>query len=109
MKKDIHPTQNKITATCFCGNGKYEILSTLKEDISLEVCAKCHPFFTGEQRIMDRAGRVEKFQKRFGKKLVSDSPANAPAAAPAKDSVAAPASTPTEAPAETATDSAPAS
>lgn len=101
MKKDIHPTQNKITATCSCGNGKYEILSTLKEDISLEVCAKCHPFFTGEQRIMDKAGRVEKFQKRFGKKLVSDSPAEAPAAVSAIP--------PTEAPAEAVTDSAPAS
>ena len=73
MKKDIHPTLNKITATCFCGNGKYELYSTLKEDISLEVCAKCHPFYTGQQKIIDRAGRVEKFQKRFGKKLATGS------------------------------------
>ena len=71
MKKDIHPQYNKVTATCFCGNGSYELYSTLKEDITLEICAKCHPFYTGEQKIVDRAGRVEKFQKRFGKKLVT--------------------------------------
>lgn len=72
MKKDIHPSYQKITAHCACGSGhKYEIYSTLKEDITLEVCARCHPFYTGEQRIIDKTGRVEKFQKRFGKGLIN--------------------------------------
>lgn len=72
MNKDIHPAYNKITAHCACGTKhKYEIYSTLKEDITLEVCARCHPFYTGEQRLIDKTGRVEKFQKRFGKGFIN--------------------------------------
>jgi len=70
MKKDIHPPYQKITALCACDH-KYEIYSTLKEDITLEICARCHPFYTGEQKIIDKTGRVEKFQKRFGKGLIN--------------------------------------
>lgn len=72
MKKEGHPEYHKITATCACSpDSKYEVYSTLKEDISLEVCAKCHPFYTGQQKIIDKGGRVEKFQKRFGKGLLT--------------------------------------
>ncbi|MCY4130703.1 MAG: 50S ribosomal protein L31 [Gammaproteobacteria bacterium] len=65
MKPDIHPDYHPITATCSCGN-TFETRSTLKEDIHLDICAKCHPFYTGQQKIVDRAGRVERFQKRYG-------------------------------------------
>ena len=53
-----------MTATCSCGN-VYETRSTLGEDIHLEVCAKCHPFYTGTQKIVDSGGRVEAFRKRY--------------------------------------------
>ncbi len=63
MKKDIHPKINKIVAQCACG-AQYEI-ETTKASLTLEVCAKCHPFFTGKQKLLDTAGRVEKFKKRY--------------------------------------------
>ncbi len=63
MKKDIHPTYNPvITASCVCGNA-FTVGSTLKA-INVEVCSNCHPFYTGEERIVDTAGRVEKFKAR---------------------------------------------
>ena len=65
MKKDIHPKYEEITASCSCGN-VMKIRSTVGHDLNLDVCSKCHPFFTGEQRFVDTAGRVDKFQKRFG-------------------------------------------
>lgn len=65
MKPDIHPEYNAITATCSCGN-VFKTRSTLKEDIHLDICSKCHPFYTGQQKIVDRGGRVERFQKRYG-------------------------------------------
>ncbi|MFI3255849.1 MAG: 50S ribosomal protein L31 [Psittacicella sp.] len=64
MKAGIHPNKTLITATCSCGN-KIEFSSTLGHDISLDVCGKCHPFYTGKQRILDTGGRVDKFNKRF--------------------------------------------
>ena len=67
MKKDIHPTYNEITATCSCGN-TFQVKSTLKEDLSIEVCSACHPFYTGQQKIVDTAGRVDKFRRRYGAK-----------------------------------------
>ena len=67
MKKEIHPTYNKITATCSCGN-VMELNSTLKNDISVEICSNCHPFYTGQQKIVDTGGRVQRFEKKFGKK-----------------------------------------
>lgn len=66
MKKDIHPNYNKITATCICG-AEVEIGST-KKDIRVEICSNCHPFYTGNQKIIDSEGRVDRFQKRYGKK-----------------------------------------
>jgi large subunit ribosomal protein L31 len=67
VKKDIHPTYNEITVTCSCGN-IFQTKSTLKEDLSIEVCSACHPFYTGQQKIIDTAGRVDKFRQRYGTK-----------------------------------------
>tara|TARA_B100000809_G_C15093284_1_gene514037 strand:+ start:1535 stop:1750 length:216 start_codon:yes stop_codon:yes gene_type:complete len=66
MQKDIHPTYKKIKAVCSCGN-TFETRSTLgKEIMNLDVCSKCHPFYTGKHKIMDTAGRVDKFKKKYG-------------------------------------------
>ena len=65
MKTDIHPTNHRITITCACGNG-FESLST-KEAIAVEICSKCHPFFTGKQKLVDTARRVEKFEEKAKK------------------------------------------
>jgi large subunit ribosomal protein L31 len=64
MKQDIHPEYNETTISCMCG-ATYHTRSTSK-DIQVGICAACHPFFTGEQRFVDTAGRVEKFAKRYG-------------------------------------------
>ena len=64
MKEKIHPKYMQATVTCACGNS-FTTGST-KPVLKVEVCSKCHPFFTGEQRIMDTAGRVERFKRRFG-------------------------------------------
>lgn len=64
MKKDIHPIYNTISAVCSCGN-IICIRSTLKDNISLDVCNMCHPFYTGKQRVIDTKGRVNLFNKRF--------------------------------------------
>ena len=63
MKKGIHPEYNKTIVTCVCGN-VFETRSTRKE-IKVEICSKCHPFMTGQQKIMDTAGRVEKFRQKY--------------------------------------------
>ncbi len=65
MKADIHPAYNEITATCSCGN-QFKTRSTLAQDLHLEVCSNCHPFYTGKQKILDSGGRVERFRRRFG-------------------------------------------
>ena len=65
MKTDIHPNYQEITTTCSCGN-VLPVMSTLKDNLSLDVCAKCHPFYTGKQKMLDSGGRVKKFQDRFG-------------------------------------------
>jgi len=63
MKKDIHPKSSlKTKATCACGR-EYEVLSTMPE-IHIEICSSCHPFFSGNEKIIDTAGRVERFNKR---------------------------------------------
>ena len=64
MKKGIHPDYKKTTITCACG-AVYETSST-KEDLKVDICAKCHPFFTGKQKLVDAGGRVDRFNKRFG-------------------------------------------
>ena len=65
MKTDIHPNYQEITTTCSCGN-VLPVMSTLKDNLSLDVCAKCHPFYTGKQKMLDSGVRVKKFQDRFG-------------------------------------------
>ena len=65
MKKDIHPKYSEIKVTCSCGNS-FVTKSTLGQDLTIEVCSACHPFYTGQQKIVDTAGRVDKFRKRFG-------------------------------------------
>lgn len=62
MKSAIHPTYNQITVTCSCG-ASFQTGST-KDAITVDICAKCHPFFTGEMRFVDQLGRVEKFQAK---------------------------------------------
>ncbi len=64
MKKGIHPKYYNVTVTCACGN-KFETRST-KPEIRLELCSACHPFFTGKQKLVDTAGRIERFQRRYG-------------------------------------------
>lgn len=66
MKADLHPEYNSIKATCNCGN-QMQIHSTLKEDLQLDICSACHPFYTGKQKIIDTGGRVARFEQRFGK------------------------------------------
>jgi large subunit ribosomal protein L31 len=63
VKKDIHPTMNMVTVVCACGN-TFETHST-KDELRLEICSNCHPFFTGKQKLIDSAGRVERFQRRY--------------------------------------------
>jgi len=64
MKKDVHPEYQECVVTCACGN-TFKTSSTKKE-IRVEICSSCHPFFTGKQKFIDSAGRVEKFKKKFG-------------------------------------------
>ena len=64
MKKDIHPKYVETTITCACGN----VLHTrsTRENLRVELCSQCHPFFTGKQKLVDTAGRVERFQRKYG-------------------------------------------
>jgi large subunit ribosomal protein L31 len=64
MKKEIHPEYKKTKITCICGN-VIETSST-QQDIHVEICSRCHPFFTGKQKLIDTAGRVERFQRKYG-------------------------------------------
>jgi large subunit ribosomal protein L31 len=63
MKKDIHPEYHKTIVHCACGS-EFETGSTVKE-IKVEICSKCHPFFTGRQKLVDSAGRVERFRTKY--------------------------------------------
>ncbi len=65
MRNGIHPEYNKIKATCACGN-EVELGSVMTE-MKVEICSACHPFFTGKQKLIDTAGRIEKFKKRYAK------------------------------------------
>lgn len=66
MKEKIHPKFEDVTITCACGS-VIQTASTLAKNFSVELCSKCHPFFTGKQRLVDSTGRVERFQKRYEK------------------------------------------
>ena len=67
MKTDAHPSYDTIKVTCSCGN-QFETRSTMKKPLHIEVCSECHPFYTGKQKIVDTAGRVEKFRQKYGMK-----------------------------------------
>ena len=66
MKADIHPDYKEIKVNCSCGN-EFNTRSTLGKDLHIEVCSACHPFYTGKQKIVDTAGRVDKFRKRYAR------------------------------------------
>lgn len=66
MKTDIHPTYDVTNVTCSCGN-TFTTRSTKPGDMHIELCNECHPFYTGKQKLVDSGGRVERFQKRYGK------------------------------------------
>lgn len=63
MKKEIHPNYTISTASCACG-ASFEVGST-REDIKVEICSQCHPFFTGKQKLVDSAGRIDRFKKKY--------------------------------------------
>jgi large subunit ribosomal protein L31 len=64
MKSGIHPKYDEVTVTCACGN-TFKTRSTAG-DLKVEICSACHPFFTGKQKLLDTAGRIEKFNKKYG-------------------------------------------
>lgn len=66
MKAGIHPEYHEITVTCSCGN-TFKTGSTASKPLHVEVCSACHPFYTGKQKIVDTAGRVEKFRQKYSK------------------------------------------
>lgn len=67
MKPEVHPTYTEISVACSCGN-QFKTSSTMARDLHIEVCSQCHPFYTGKQKILDTAGRVEKFRQKYSKK-----------------------------------------
>jgi large subunit ribosomal protein L31 len=78
MKNDIHPTYKHAVVQCICGN-TFESRSTIG-NIHVEICAACHPFYTGKQKLIDSAGRVERYNKKYGKKAAAVEAAPAEAA-----------------------------
>lgn len=64
MKEGIHPKYQKATVTCVCGNTF--VTGSTKKELRVEICSKCHPFFTGKQKLVDTGGRVDRFKKRYG-------------------------------------------
>ena len=64
MQQGIHPTYEEISVVCSCGNS-FKTRSTLGQELQIEVCSKCHPFYTGKQKLVDTAGRVEKFKNKY--------------------------------------------
>ena len=68
MKAEIHPKYENIKVSCICGN-QFETRSTSKdENLNIEICSECHPFFTGKQKLIDTAGRVDRFNRRYARK-----------------------------------------
>jgi large subunit ribosomal protein L31 len=70
MKPDIHPVYREAKVICACGHS-FTTRTTHKGDIHVEICSECHPFFTGKQKLVDTAGRVERFQRKFGNRRTS--------------------------------------
>ena len=67
MKPDIHPAYEEVSVTCSCGN-TFKTKSTMGRELNIDVCSACHPFYTGKQKIVDTAGRVDKFKQKYGMK-----------------------------------------
>ena len=88
MKPGVHPEYNEIKVTCSCGN-TFETRSTLGKPLQVEVCSACHPFYTGKQKILDTAGRVEKFKNKYASTATkAKAKADKAAAAAATDAAA---------------------
>jgi large subunit ribosomal protein L31 len=85
MRTDIHPEYADTTVTCSCGN-TFITRSTKPGDMHVELCNECHPFFTGKQKLVDTGGRVERFQKRYGKTAFTNSGSDDSDGAEATDS-----------------------
>ncbi len=66
MKPEIHPTYNTVKVTCSCGNAFETRSTSSKNTIQCEVCSECHPFYTGTQKVVDTAGRIDRFRQKFG-------------------------------------------
>jgi len=66
MKPEIHPAYTAVKGTCSCGN-EFGTRSTLGRDLNVEVCSSCHPFYTGKQKMLDTAGRVDKFRRKYAR------------------------------------------
>jgi large subunit ribosomal protein L31 len=79
MKDKIHPEYKEITVTCACGSS-FVTRSTMGKNVQVDICSSCHPFYTGKQKYVDTAGRVEKFQKKFGGEYFKKPAAAKPAA-----------------------------
>jgi large subunit ribosomal protein L31 len=86
MQEGIHPEYPAATINCACGNSF--ITRSTRGDFQVDVCGACHPFYTGTQKLMDTAGRVDRFRKRYQTKTAAAKPAEAPAADAAKASAA---------------------
>lgn len=72
MKANTHPNYHEVTVTCACGN-TFKTKSTYKSDtMAVDICNVCHPFFTGKQKVVDTAGRVDKFNKKYNRQTTSD-------------------------------------
>ncbi|QHG92560.1 50S ribosomal protein L31 [Coxiella endosymbiont of Amblyomma sculptum] len=71
MKKEIHPRYQEIKVTCSCGN-VFTVESILDHDLRLEICSACHPFYTGQQKIVDTEGRIERFRKKYTKNRMKE-------------------------------------
>jgi large subunit ribosomal protein L31 len=67
MQPEIHPSYSDIKVTCSCGNTFVTRSTMADDDLHIDVCSACHPFYTGQQKIVDTAGRVDKFRRRYGK------------------------------------------
>jgi len=66
MKQEIHPNYQEISVICACGHS-FKTRSTMSEDLYVEICSDCHPFFTGKQKLVDTAGRVDRFKRRYAR------------------------------------------
>jgi large subunit ribosomal protein L31 len=92
MKPEIHPAYKQIKVACSCGN-TFETGSTLGHDLHIEICSKCHPFYTGTQKLIDTAGRVDRFRQKYSQGAAKPVTAKAeakPAKAEAKPAAAKP-------------------